>query len=237
MSSFCLKQTNAGPRPEMSASLGSFILFLRYFYLFCSLIKGAGTFPLGMFPNFCCNISQIYYNRPCCYRRLLKTKITFWADQQIASATTRPMSKRKPAEPKQEDEKRNQQQSGFQLFRDLRCVALTNMNRVQILGSLSSTVLQIWSSPAGGWRGSEVFLYLLLAFQVGQNKYLWILALSIKLRDMVECAMFKPYLSKCVEIIDRHSEGKDLFLSLVCIKQAVGFVGWFPFWGSPLLPF
>lgn len=190
-----------------------------------------------MFPNFCCNISQIYYQPACCYRRLLKTKIKFWAEQPIASATTRPMSKRKPAEPKQEDEKRNQQQSGFQLFRDLRCVALTNMNRVQILGRLSSTVLQIWSSPAGGWRGSEVFLYLLLAFQVGQNKYLWILALSIKLRDMVECAMFKPYLSKCVEIIDRHSEGKDLFLSLVCIKQAVGFVGWFPFWGSPLLPF
>ena len=25
------------------------------------------------------------------------------------------------------------------------------------------------------------------------------------------------------------NEGKDLFLSLVCIKQAVGFVGWFPF--------
>ena len=84
-SSFCLKQTNACPRPQMSASLrGSFILFPRYFYLFCGLIKGAGTFPLGMFPNFCCNISQIYYNRPCCYRRLLKTKITFWADQQNA---------------------------------------------------------------------------------------------------------------------------------------------------------
>ena len=154
------------------------------------------------------------------------------------------MSKRRPAGPReqeheQEDEKRNQQQSGFQLFRDLICVALTNMKRVQILGRLSSTVLQIWSSPAGGWRGSEVFLYLLLAFQVGQNKYLWILALSIELRDLVNAQCWNLiwanvwrldigiriclfslkyavlnmciYSDICVEIRDRHL---DLFVFL-----------------------
>ena len=77
MSSFCLKQTNAGPRPEMRASLGSFILFLRYFYLFCGLIKGAGTFPLECFLIFVATFPRYIVTAPAATEGFWKLRLHF----------------------------------------------------------------------------------------------------------------------------------------------------------------